>query len=95
MKLISLSQGKRTKVSNADYRRLKKFSWYAKKPTPEIDSWYATRTERPRSGGNPKTFYMHRQIMRCPAGKEVHHKNGNTLDNRRKNLEIAPIERRH
>ena len=86
MKIIPLTQGKRTKVNNADYRWLKKFSWHAKQPNREFDIWYAARCKR--INGVPTTFYMHRQIMKGSAGKEVHHKNGNTLDNRRKNLEL-------
>jgi hypothetical protein len=33
--------------------------------------------------------YLHRHIVACPAGSETHHLNGNTLDNRRENLQIV------
>jgi hypothetical protein len=29
---------------------------------------------------------MHREIMQCPEGMEVHHIDGNSLDNRRSKL---------
>jgi len=41
-----------------------------------------------------KTIYLHRAVMSSfygldlPTDIEVHHKNGNTLDNRRENLEL-------
>ena len=36
----------------------------------------------------PKHTWMHRMIVDCPKGMIVHHRNGNTLDNRRENLQI-------
>lgn len=36
-----------------------------------------------------KKVYMHRLIMGVTDKRQVHHKNGNTLDNRRKNLEVC------
>lgn len=35
------------------------------------------------------TIRLHRIVMNCPEDKEVHHKNGNVLDNRRESLEIV------
>ena len=36
----------------------------------------------------PKHTWMHRMIVDCPTGMIVHHRNGNSLDNRRENLQI-------
>lgn len=35
------------------------------------------------------TIQLHRVVMNCPDGKEVHHIDGNPLDNRRVGLEIV------
>jgi hypothetical protein len=36
-----------------------------------------------------RTVFMHRQIVNADPAHVVHHKNGNTLDNRRENLEVT------
>ena len=42
-----------------------------------------------KGNGKEKTFaFLHRLIMDAPKGYHVHHKNGDTLDNRRCNLEV-------
>jgi hypothetical protein len=48
--------------------------------------YYACR--RVGGQGNYRFIRMHREIMNCPRGLQVHHINGNTLDNRKCNLEI-------
>lgn len=90
-KRIKLTQGKSTIVSTADYAKLNKHKWCAKKSAV---NWYAAR-----GVWSPKThtvtiIRMHRIIMHCPKNKQVHHKNGNTLDNRRGNLQIV-TDRKH
>ena len=44
-----------------------------------------------RVGGNAKgaQTLLHRIVMGATAGQEIHHRNGNKLDNRRENLEIT------
>ena len=39
--------------------------------------------------GKRGLIFIHRWLTHCPTGMEVHHKNGNTFDNRRDNLEIV------
>jgi hypothetical protein len=46
--------------------------------------FYAARREV--RGGHYHYIRMHRQLMNTPFGMEVHHVNGNTLDNRKMNL---------
>lgn len=40
------------------------------------------------NGKNKDFSYLHRLITNAPKGYHVHHKNGDTLDNRRCNLEV-------
>lgn len=71
------------RVDSKDYAHLKQWKWF---PLQSHSKVYAAR--KWQHDGKVYYFRMHRQIMDCPKDKVVHHKNGNTLDNRRKNLEI-------
>lgn len=42
-----------------------------------------------KPNGKGTGVYLHRWIVRAQKGMEVHHKNGNPLDNRRSNLEVV------
>jgi hypothetical protein len=78
-----LTQGKFTKVDDADYDRLSKHKWYAQKNCRD-GLYYAARGKR--ENGRVIKIYMHREIMNCPPGKEVDHENHKTLDNQQENL---------
>jgi len=80
MKKIPLSQGKFTIVDDADYDWLMKIKWSA---TKSAHNWYVV------NGKTGKRRYMHREIMKPTNGQVVHHKNGDSLDNRRANLEVC------
>lgn len=67
-----------------DWCDLHKSSWTVKKSKSNL---YAYRKITIK--GKRVYEYMHRVIMRCPKGFEVHHRNGFTLDNRKQNLEIV------
>jgi hypothetical protein len=84
MKLIYLNTGETVKVDDADYDWLSKHKWYAKASAYNV---YACRSSY--NNGRRETICMAREIMQCPKGKEVDHINGDTLDNRRENLEIV------
>ncbi len=74
---IKLTRGM-TAIVDDEYRHLSKFKWLASgRKFP-----YAVRTE---SG---KCIRMHRLILNAQDGQLVDHINGNTLDNRVKNLRI-------
>lgn len=45
--------------------------------------------------GIRRTVFMHRQIVVATPDQEVHHKNRNTLDNRRSNLELTTPRDHH
>jgi hypothetical protein len=65
----------------------------APKPIPDRPGYHAYRVE------DGKIIYMEDQIMEMELGRklrideEVRHKNGNTLDNRRSNLEVVTVVR--
>lgn len=82
MKFISLTRGKEAIVNNGDFVALSKHRWYAlASGTGPI---YAAR----KSCG--KVLLMHRVLLGLQNPKrKVDHRNGNSIDNRRRNLRIA------
>ncbi len=68
-------------LDTVDFIRLNKYSW---RPLHNGSTIYARRT-----GPNGTTILLHREIMNPPNGYDVDHKNGDGLDNRRKNLRVA------
>lgn len=85
MKEIVLGNGMVTLVDDADYDELMRYKWQA-----ILSSSGASYVHRScRVGGKSKSISMHRELMGFPAGMDVHHKNHNTLDNRRENLEVC------
>ena len=80
MKYIKLTQGKRTMVDDADYAWLNQWKWCTAKIR---GTYYVLR-------GSPHVR-MHRVIMGLTRydGKEIDHRNGDALDNRRANLRIC------
>jgi ribosomal protein S27AE len=64
-------------VSFADFDRVKGHTWNL------VGRGYAGRR------ANGLTIYMHRLIMDAPLGKDVDHRDGNLLNNRRSNLRVC------
>jgi len=81
---IQLTQGMVAVVDAADYDWLSKYKWYAHKSK---GGYYAETRIGPRHEN--KKIRMHVMIMNPPKGMEVHHKNRDTLYNRRDNLEVC------
>lgn len=85
MKKILLTQGLSTWVDNDTHADLSKYKWYVGNvskgdPTPK---YYAmTKIDG-------KTTYIHRLIVGALKGQIVDHRDGDTLDNRRRNLRIV------
>ena len=88
MKTIKLTKGQVALVDDEDYEKLSQWKWYAqyRKGT---GCYYAIRSDY--SGDSQKSVYMHRYILGLEAGekKVINHKNHNTLDNRKENIEIC------
>jgi hypothetical protein len=86
--LISLTQGKSTKVSPEDFEYLNQFKWHYH------SKGYATRCIREKNNWKKrKQILMHRIILarmgiKVPKYFVADHKNRNKLDNRRSNLRI-------
>lgn len=81
---IPLTKRKFAIVDKADYDRLIKYKWFVM--DGREGKFYAGRKEGYR------IVPMHRDIMRPPPGRVVHHINANGLDNRRCNLKICMAE---
>lgn len=80
MKYLPLTQEKRAIIDEDDFELLSRYKWYAAK---RGYGFYAQRhSER-------KLLQMHRVITNAPKGMDVDHINGNTLDNRKKNLRVV------
>jgi len=86
VKTIPLTRGYSVLVSNKDYASLNQFSWQVliRKRT-----CYAQRGLRQHEPGFPNTVLMHVQILGSVPGFTVDHKNGDGLNNTRRNLRRA------
>lgn len=76
-------------IDNEDADRIVGYTWYVRRTRFNC---YAYRIKIIH--GKKFMVWMHRQIMHCPDGMVVHHKNRNGLDNRKENLELM-TEKQH
>lgn len=90
MKKIPLTQGKFALVDDTDFGWLSdpKFTWHAGNTKWGI---YA-KGWRKNEDGTRDRVRMHQLILPCPPGLEPDHQNGDTLDNRRRNLRPATAQ---
>jgi hypothetical protein len=90
MKLIPLSKGLSAQVSDEDYESLSKFKWCASLESRGT-KWYAVRWMSVARGKRVK-LRMHCVVMgRLPLpndGLVVHHRDDDSLNNQRENLEV-------
>lgn len=84
---IPVNTGFEALIDDEDFDWASRFRWWARRDGSR--RVYAAAA-LPRVPGEKRTcIYLHRLIMREPAGAFVDHINGDTLDNRRVNLRIA------
>ena len=86
MRTIPLTQNQVALVDLRDFGRLSKFKWCANK---KRGRFYACRGVRGR------LVYMHRVILNIDPTLQVDHEDGNSLNNRRKNLRPATNSENH
>jgi hypothetical protein len=87
--IIRASHGIDFVVDIDDYERQNRYHWRSKK---KKNNWYAYR--RFKRDGKTYEIALHRTIARSRPDEEPHHKNHNTLDNRKENLENV-LHNRH
>lgn len=87
MRTIALAGGRYVAVISAeDYRRVNRYSWHV-----HVSKGTKRKPGQPyaRATINGKKIYLHRFVMSAPEYMHVDHKNHQTLDCRRENLEIV------
>lgn len=84
MKLIPLTQGYCAEVSDRDYTRVSKFSWQAQKLGRVI---YAKRGVW--NGKNNDCQLLHHFVLGVPSSVRLDHRDGDGLNNCRRNLRRA------
>lgn len=87
MRRIYVKRRLRALVDDADYDRLKEYSWHCHRGNTGIK--YAVAYKGKRPGRSDKYISMHRLVLGYRGKKSVDHINGNGLDNRRGNLRIV------
>src|SRR6516162_2237019 len=84
--LIELTQGRSCLIDREDLAKVLNFKWLACRFVSRGEYTFIYAMTRVRKNG-PMTL-MHRFLLNAPKDMVVHHRNGNTLDNRRCNLEV-------
>jgi hypothetical protein len=96
MKKIKLSQNKYALVSDIDFKFLNQWKWHAAKRS---NIFYAEHNTPRDNEGKQKTILMHRIILERKLGhsnfKYTDHKDGNGLNNQRRNLRPATYTENH
>jgi hypothetical protein len=83
MKLIPLTKGKFAKVDDSDFDMLSKYKWHYG------GYWKITGYAARRNGKYGETIMMHRVVLNTKDKRQIDHKNGDKLDNRKENLRLC------
>ena len=83
-KEIQLNHGKVALVDDEDFEELNKYKWYAHKMRGDLFYAYRRKRRIENQEGNRGVISMHKMLI--SDAKEIDHKNGNSLDNRKENL---------
>lgn len=83
---LRMSQPRYAKVDPADYKRLRKYKWFASAKTGKC--FYARR-HSVAAKEKEKLIYLHREIIKVPDGMFIDHINHDSMDNRCANLRLA------
>jgi hypothetical protein len=84
--MIPMAQPRYAKVDPADYERLRKYEWLARKGK---NSFYARRRVPTGKAKKEKLVYMHQMVVKVPDGMVIDHINQEGMDNRSDNLRAA------
>lgn len=91
MRIIKLTRGGETLVSDKDYDRVNEHRWCLGFFGPK-ENLRPTAYRGKRVNGKRTVIYLSRWICNAPADKQVDHANRNTLDNQRENLRICTAQ---
>jgi hypothetical protein len=86
MRIIKLTRGYEAIIDDDDFNRVSGLSWFAKIGGNKGEP-YAAHTIR--QGKRFKTIRLHRFLMNCPEGLEVHHLDKDPMNNQKSNLLIV------
>jgi len=83
---LLLTQGFKALVTKRGFKKEGKHKWCAKK---SMQNWYAVRGVYDTKTKKVKIVRLHRELLNYHGPNDVNHINGNTMDYRERNLEIA------
>ncbi len=85
---LQLSNGRIAIIDAEDLAKVIRWRWHARYCKP---LYYAARTTStyPNHVRKVVSIYLHSFLKNPPKGMQVHHVNGDTLDDRKRNLEIV------
>jgi len=83
---LRMSQPRYAKVDPADYKRLRKYEWFA---SAKAGNCFYARRHTAGGKAKEKLIYIHQEIINVPDGKVIDHINLDSMDNRRANLRPA------